>query len=76
MGNGKSYCKYCKKGTNWEWSKALENTWFVHGDFPGDYSGTDTSKAKRGQTMSKTGPAKLVTVRKCKECGRSVKDDE
>ncbi len=67
-----NYCRTCKKDTVWRRSKALLNRLVVHGDFIGDYSGTDTSKAQRGQTMSRSGAPKLVPVRKCEECGRSV----
>lgn len=56
---------------------ALMNTAFVHGDFPGDYEGpledlTPTQERLRGQTISNTGPAVVVSVMKCSLCGHSV----
>ena len=67
-----SYCRDCKRETWWKWGKALLNRYIVHGDFAGDYEGEDTSRAKNGQTMSRIGRPKLVVVRKCSQCGRSV----
>lgn len=43
---------------------ALENTWTSSEDFGGD-------KGSYGTTMSKNGPALMVKVKKCADCGNS-----
>lgn len=43
---------------------ALDNTWTSSDDFGGD-------KGSHGTTMSKNGPAVIVKVRKCADCGNS-----
>lgn len=52
--------------------QALVNTPYVMADFPGDYEGTDISKARRGQTIAFCGPPRLAEVWKCRLCGHSV----
>ena len=44
--------------------KAFDNTYVSFDDFGND-------AGKRGSTQSKVGPAKIVNVRKCTECGHS-----
>lgn len=69
----KNFCFKC--GGEMGMGVALVNSWWVHADFEGDYTG-ELKDVKdediRGQTMSMTGPAKLIRVKKCKDCGRSV----
>lgn len=67
-----SYCRDCKRETIWKRGRALLNRLFVHQDFGGQYSGEDVNKAETGQTMSRSGRPKLVLVRKCEDCGRSI----
>jgi len=71
------YCKACRRETIWKAGIALVNTPVVHGDFPGDFSGSYKEAVEkgidvRGQTMSMSGPPKMVKVTKCTKCGRSV----
>ena len=44
--------------------RAFDNTYVSFDDFGND-------AGKRGSTQSKVGPAKIVNVRKCTECGHS-----
>jgi hypothetical protein len=69
------YCRSCKRETIWKKAKALVNTWWASLDFGDEYSGQDLSKVGRGQTISQTGKAVLVTVDKCERCGRSIGPD-
>ena len=60
-------CRTCRRITIWVSSVALSNTPSMGvPDFPGD--DVDT----RGQTCTMNGPAEMVEVMKCSECGRSV----
>lgn len=45
-------------------SEAFDNTYVSHNDFGNDVG-------QRGTTMSKSGQAQLIKVRKCMECGHS-----
>ena len=45
-------------------STAYDNSWVSHNDFGNDAGET-------GSTMSKSGPARMIKVRKCIACGHS-----
>ena len=62
-------CRVCKHPVGY--GIAIINTLWVHSDYIGDYEGRDVSKARRGQTISRTGPHVLVNCRKCHNCGHS-----
>lgn len=57
-------CKRCQ--VEMVSGKAFQNTLVGFPDFIGD------TGLERGCTVSRSGPAKLVEVWKCPECGRSV----
>lgn len=69
-------CKICK--VFMQRGIYIGRSWFVHGDFIGDYAGEDLSKARRGQTISQSGSMYLGPCWKCPSCGHSLKitDDD
>lgn len=67
----KKYCNKCKRTTHWRFRHALLNTLVGFADFIGDKVQFGKN-IDRGRTISRCGPATLVQVEACADCGRSV----